>query len=88
MDKLKIIKTAVFILTFCVFFVLCLLAGKVFEKNTAKPFTIELPNVEGKSFDDIKLMGDYICLRLSNQVHIVDVKNGTYKGVIFVTEDK
>ncbi|MBE6451091.1 MAG: hypothetical protein E7016_03915 [Alphaproteobacteria bacterium] len=88
MDKLKIIKTAVFVLTFCMFFILCLLVGKAFEKKGAKPFEIGLPNVAGKKFDDVKLMGDYVFLQLSNQVHVVDVKNGTYKGVIFVTEDK
>ncbi|MBQ8869940.1 MAG: hypothetical protein IJ019_01015 [Alphaproteobacteria bacterium] len=88
MDKLKIIKTTVFVLTFFVFFVLCLLVGKVLEKKTAKPFEIQVKNVAGAQIDNIKAVADYVYVQSSNQVHVVDVKNGTYKGVIFVTEEK
>lgn len=88
MDKLKIIKTAVFMLTFCMIFVLCLLTDKVFEQKTSKPFEINITNVTGAKINNMTTSADYLYLQSSNQIHIIDVKKGVYKGTILVTEDK
>lgn len=88
MDKLKIIKTMVFMLTFCMVFALCLLVGRVVEKNNHKPFEIKISNVKEAKIDKFKINGNYAYIKTSDQIHVVDIESGTYKGMIFVTEDK
>ena len=88
MDKLKIIKAMVLMLTFCMVFVLCLLVGKVFEKNSYKPFEIKISNAKDTKIDKFKINGNYAYIKTSDQIHVVDIESGTYKGMIFVTEDK
>ena len=88
MDKLKIIKTMVFILTFCMIFALCLLVGKVFEKSTSKPIEVKISGIKDAKIDNFKISENFIYIQTSNKIHIIDVKKGNYKGMIFVTEDK
>ena len=60
MDKIKIIKLAVFFLTFCMMFVLCLLVNKVMMKNTEKPFDINIETLNKAQITDIKTAENFI----------------------------
>ncbi len=81
MDKFKTIKILVFMLSFLMVFVLCLLINRIFVKKSTKPFEIALA-IEGKNFDFFKVEGDYVYVYNANKIHIVDVKKGIYKGLI------
>ena len=89
MDKIKIIKLAVFFLTFCMMFVLCLLVNKVMMKNTEKPFDINIETLNKAQITDIKTAENFIHVITSeNKIYVFDVKKGAYKGVISFSEEQ
>lgn len=87
MDKFKTIKILVFMLTFLMVFVLCLLINRVFVKKSTKPFEITLAT-KGENFDFFKVEGDYVYVYNANKIHIVDAKKGVYKGLISTTGEQ
>lgn len=82
MDKLKIVKMLVFLLTFLVFFTLCLLVNKAFISKNAKPFEMML-ETKGAKIDGFDINGDYGYILAGNTIYVVDVKKSVYKGSIF-----
>ena len=87
MDKLKIVKTIVALLTFGVVFVFCLLISQTVASNKNKAFDINIKNAQNSVIDSFSANGKYVYIKTLNQLHVVDVDKGVYKGVIYVKGD-
>ena len=88
MDKLKIIKKAVFGLTFCIVFILCIIVHKTFSKKTVAQFDIALESADATKIDNFFVSGNYGFVVTSNKVYIIDVEKGIYKGSISILGEK
>ena len=83
MDKIKMIKALVFVLTFFIVFVLCFLFEKVIGGKSTKTFDIKLEGINSK-IDSFKISDKYIYVMSSDKLYVIDVENGIYKGSISV----
>lgn len=83
MDKLKIIKMLVFMLTFFIVFSLCILTQKAIKKRNNVSYDIKLSSLSSK-IDGFEISNDYGYVLSANKIFVIDLKNGTYKGSISV----
>lgn len=86
MNKLKIMKILVFLLTFLMVFMLCLLVNRVVVKKDIQNFEIHLQGA--KKIDNFSVEGDYGYVVTSDTVYVVNIKKGKYKGFITTREEK
>ena len=86
MDKLKIVKIAVFLLTFCLIFLLCFAVSQIILKSNrpAQAFKISLPaansRVSGMLAEGNRL---FIATDIP-AVYVVNLKDASLEGTIYL----
>ena len=86
MNKLKLIKTLFFLLMFLIVLVLTFIIKTAFVNKKDKPFEVTIEATVDR-IENLDISGNYAYMTVANKIHIVDVKNGVYKGVISVKGD-
>ncbi len=84
MDKLKIIKLLVFVLTFCTFFVLCLILTKIMLKSEQGTdfYTINLETTSSDKVFDVLSDGKRLYVTTDSKIHVIDMRDKVYEGVV------
>lgn len=89
MDKLKFIKSLVFVLTFSIIFLLCLGATKVIQNNHKTQNDINLGLEENTKIEQIHVNNDKLYLLTDKQnIHIIDLKKGQKERTIYLSGSK
>lgn len=84
MDKLKIIKTVVFILTFCTVFLLCLILTKLMVKSGQQDNFYIISLETGTREENYNLLSDgkRLYVAVGRKIHIISLADRTYEGVV------
>ena len=90
MDKLKIVKAAVFLLTFCLIFLLCFAISRVILKTNRQNqmFEISLPATNSRIG---KMMAEGNRLFIATDapaVYIVNLQDKTLEGVVYLNGEQ
>lgn len=87
MDKLKIVKGLVFVMTFCLVFLLCIAINKVTLNKNQQTFDITLENVVEYKSDNFYATGDYVYISSEQKIYVIDVNQGILKGTISLRKE-
>ncbi len=84
MDKLKIIKTVVFILTFCTVFLLCLVLTKLMIKSGQQEnfYTIGIETGIPEESYNLLSDGKRLYIAAGRKIHIISLADKAYEGVV------
>lgn len=90
MDKLKIVKIAVFLLTFCLIFLLCFAVSQIILKTNRQnqAFKISLPAANSRIG---KMMAEGNRLFIATDapaIYIVNLQDKTLEGVIYLNGEQ
>lgn len=86
MDKLKIIKTAVFLLTFCLIFLLCFAVSQIIlkTKGQKQAFEISLPVLNSR-IDGMAAEGNRLYIATDvPAVYVINLKDKMLEGTIYL----
>jgi hypothetical protein len=81
MDKIKVAKGLVFVLTFGIVFLLCCLVIQIGRKQTNEPYRVEL-NVSGRKARTVAATDKYLIVSDKNLLSVFDLETGRLKGNI------
>lgn len=86
MDKLKIIKTIVFVLTFLMVFLLCLVLTKIMVKSGQKRMFYTISLDVSQSEGDYRFLSDGSRLYVSagRKIHIISLADKVYEGIVIL----
>lgn len=87
MDKLKFVKIVVFLLTFCIVFLLCAAVANVIQKQTSAAYETELFSDPNAKISQILPEQDKLFIVTDqNNIHIINVKDGQLIGRIYLAK--
>lgn len=86
MDKLKIIKTTVFFLTFCMVFLLCFLITKIIIQCGQEQdfYTIKLDILPSQKEYNLLSDGRRLYISADKKIHIINLSDKIYEGVVIL----
>ncbi len=90
MDKLKIIKIIVFVLTFFMVFVSCLILTKITLKSEQEAdfYTINLEESSSVAGFTTLSDGQRLYVTTKDKIHIINTGDGRYEGVVILKEQE
>ncbi len=87
MDKLKIVKIAVFLLTFCLIFLLCFAVSQIILKTNRQnqAFKISLPAANSRICNITAEGGRLFIATEAPAVYVVNLKDKVLEGTVYLS---
>lgn len=83
MDKIKIFKGLVFLMSFGIAFLLCLGTIRLLNKNSNPTYTLNLDVPEGTKISRLSVTDKNLVVETDqNQIRIINIETGSLKGTV------